>query len=309
MFSWIVEGRLEESKQQLWNSRVPKRGEMMRRQVSISFACLLIFGLSSVSFAANRVSTSAYSSNQSSPNSDAAAEREFLALANRARADAGVPPLQADEGLTQAARAHSAAMAERRQLSHQLPGEPGLSERIAATSHLLLDQSGENVAYAGSVTQAQNGLMHSPPHRENLLNPAYNLVGIGVAWSGTLLYVTQDFGHGLRTYSVAQAEDLAAKSLGEVRRVAHLPNLTRADNTDAREVSCAMSRADSVNTPAPRDSGIFVLRYTTMQPEVIPSSAQQVIDNPRTQSFAVGVCYARTNTYPSGVYWFTLILY
>src|SRR5271166_3659124 len=63
---------------------------------------------------------------------DAEAERQLFDLANQARAQAGVAPLQMDEGLTQAARAHAAEMARQQQLSHQFADEPALAERLAA---------------------------------------------------------------------------------------------------------------------------------------------------------------------------------
>src|SRR5713101_1501855 len=81
-----------------------------------------------------------------SNDADAEAERQLFDLANQARAQAGLPPLQPDEGLTQAARTHADAMAAKEQLSHQLPGEPSLTQRLAADSTLHLDHAGENVA-------------------------------------------------------------------------------------------------------------------------------------------------------------------
>lgn len=59
---------------------------------------------------------------------DSQAERQLLDLANQARAEAGLTPLQSDEGLTRAARKHSALMASQKRLSHDLPGA-----RVAAT--------------------------------------------------------------------------------------------------------------------------------------------------------------------------------
>ncbi|MFZ0285487.1 MAG: CAP domain-containing protein [Terriglobales bacterium] len=238
---------------------------------------------------------------------DADAERDFLRLANEARAQAGLAPLQADPGMTQAARIHAAAMGEQQQLSHQLPGEPALGQRLAANCSLHLDHAGENVGFAGSVAQAHEGFMHSPPHRENLLNPAYNIAGIGVVWNGFVLYVTEDFGHSLPTDSVPEAEEAIAEIVARTRREAAMKPLQRIDNATAKTVACSMAQADSMNTPAPRDHAI--LRYTTMRPENVPDSAAQVIDDRRARGFAIGTCYARTPTYPSGAYWVTLILY
>jgi uncharacterized protein YkwD len=36
--------------------------------------------------------------------------------------------------------------------------------------------------------------MLSPHHRENLLNPDYNVVGFAVVRNGNTIYVTEDFG-------------------------------------------------------------------------------------------------------------------
>ena len=238
---------------------------------------------------------------------DSNAERELLRLANESRARAGAPPLREDPGMTQAARTHTAAMMRRQQLSHQFPGEPGLMPRVTASCSLHLDQAAENVASSGSAAGAHDGLMHSPPHRENLLNPAYNVVGIGAMWNGNVLYVTEDFAHSLPTYSEADAEKAVAESVARTRRDAGMRGLRWIENAAARTTACAMARADSIDVSGP--PGHTNLRYTTMRPENLPSSAARVIDDPGTQGFAVGSCYARTVSYPSGVYWVALIFY
>jgi uncharacterized protein YkwD len=125
---------------------------------------------------------------------DSPAERQLLTLANQARAEAGVAPLELEEGLARAARRHSALMASEKQLSHDLPGEPSLPQRLAATSTLELGAEGENVGYAASVAEVHRGFMQSPHHRENLLNPDYNVAGFAAVRDGNRVYVTEDFG-------------------------------------------------------------------------------------------------------------------
>lgn len=237
---------------------------------------------------------------------DIAAERELLDMANQARALAGVSPLQLDEGLTQAAREHAAEMAAQGQLSHQFPGEASLAQRLAANSTLHLDHAGENVSLASTVDQAQESLMQSPPHRENLLNPAYNVAGFGVFRNGTALYVAQDFGHSLLTVSAQQAEDTVAEGVARMRSSRNLPPLQRTDGGAAQTAACKMARADALTGPMP--TGHSILRYTTMQPETLPSGAAKAIEDRGPRTFSVGTCYARTATYPSGVYWVVLIL-
>ncbi len=71
---------------------------------------------------------------QDAGSESAAAEQELFRMTNRDRAEAGLPELEWNEWLAQAARKHAAEMARRGRLSHQFPGEPGLRDRIAATS-------------------------------------------------------------------------------------------------------------------------------------------------------------------------------
>ncbi|MBI3644602.1 MAG: CAP domain-containing protein [Acidobacteriales bacterium] len=127
---------------------------------------------------------------------DYAAESALLDLANQRRKEAGVAPLRMDESLNEAARAHARLMVDRQQLSHQFDGEPSLMPRLRE-SGLQLNQAGENVAYNSSAEQAFETLMQSAPHRQNLLDPDFNSVGIAAVWNEGRLYVVQDFAHQL----------------------------------------------------------------------------------------------------------------
>jgi uncharacterized protein YkwD len=127
---------------------------------------------------------------------DTAAESALLDLANQSRRQSGLPPLRMDDSLRDAARAHARIMVSRQQLSHRFSGEPTLMERLLDTG-IHLDQVGENVAYHSSVEKAFSALMNSAPHRENLLDPHFNLAGFAAYWNDGRLYVVQDFAHSL----------------------------------------------------------------------------------------------------------------
>jgi uncharacterized protein YkwD len=281
----------------------------MARTLIASLAIVLAAGMATLavppSLAAEQPDVATNS--QPSPTYDTEAERQLLDMANRERAKAGLPPLQKDEGLTQAARAHGSAMAAQQKLSHQLSGEPNLEHRLAANTKTQLDQAGENVAFAPTVERAQDSLMHSPPHRANLLNAGYNVAGFSVVRSGSLLYVTQDFGHSLTTYSDEEAEVLIGRSVDRMRARTHLPGLQRMDGKEAALTACAMAEADSLRTPA--RSAREVLRYTTSDPKVIPENSSRAIQNRAVRSFAVGSCYARTRSRPTGMYWVAILFY
>jgi len=242
---------------------------------------------------------------------DSEAERKLFELANQARAQAGLTPLRTDEGLTEAARQHAAAIAERQQLSHQLPGEAPLAQRLTASTNLHLERGGENVATAATVDQIYASLMRSAPHRENLLNPSFNVAGFGVVRNGYLLFVTQDFGEGRATYSTQASEDLAAASVAQMREQKRLSGLQRLNNGAAQAAACSMAQANSINTPMSREMARsrYLLRYTSNQPQSLPTSAPRAISDRGIRAFAVGSCYARTASYPNGVYWVALMFY
>jgi len=240
---------------------------------------------------------------------DAAAERELLALTNRARARAELPPLRPDPGLTQAAREHAAAMAAHRQLSHQFAGELDLARRLGTVA-LHLDEAAENVALGDSPDRAHEGLMNSPPHRENLLHPAYNIAGFGVVRRGSTLYVVEDFGHSLPVFSAQQAADLVAKSVTGARGDARLPALQRRDGSSFQPEACSSARGNLVRTAAtPPPQSRYIFRYTAMQPEALPAITGRAITDSEIHAFAVGACYAHSDRYPDGVYSMMLVFY
>jgi uncharacterized protein YkwD len=241
---------------------------------------------------------------------EAQTEQQLLVLANQSRKQAGAPPLTLDIGLSQAARTHARAMLKAQELSHQFDGEPSLPERLAAATHLHLEQVGENVALDYDAVHAHEHLMHSPPHRANLLNPAYNVVGMGVVRSGDGLYIVQDFGHALPNYSAAEVKDRVAAAVNQSRQQAGQPELPRHDLPAVDDAACSMARADKLETAsvqqlAPR---AIVLTYTSLDPKTLPAGAGHALASRTLHSFSVGACYSRTETYPTGVYWIVLLL-
>lgn len=244
----------------------------------------------------------------SAPAFETDAEHQLLEMANAERVRVGLAPLKMDDGLVRAARAHAVKMAAQEELSHQFSGEPALGDRISANSTLHLDREGENVASAPDPEDAHRALMASPPHRDNLLSPKFNVAGIGVVRKGAKLYVAQDFGDSIATISVQKAEELVAASVEQLRSQAHMPRLARVSNGSTEASACAMAQADSLSAAAP-PSGAYTLRYTSMQPEQLPSNISKVIAQRGLKTYSAGTCYARTLKYPNGAYWVVLIFY
>ncbi|HMG99788.1 MAG TPA: CAP domain-containing protein [Terriglobales bacterium] len=279
----------------------------MKRALTAALAIFLIGGPASAKTRKPKPAAFVASVAQFSFAYEADAENQLFALANQVRAEAGVPAFQRDEGLTQAAREHAAAMAAQQQLSHQFSGEASVQQRLTAATPLHIDRAGENVAYAATADQAHDNLMHSPPHRENLLNPAYNVAGFGVVRSGDSLYVVQDFAHGSQINSSQQSENMVAENVMRMREKSDRSPLQRLDGSGVRAVACSMAQADSLNVSS--NPGQYFLRYTSMQPETLPASAAKTIADRGLRAFAVGACYAQTVSYPGGVYWIAVVFY
>ena len=120
-------------------------------------------------------------------------EAQMLELVNRERAANGLAPLEADPELAEVARRHSADMFARGYFSHHTPDGKDPFDRIRQAD-VSFRTAGENLALAPSLQIAHTGLMNSPGHRANILNPQFGRVGIGVLDGGRRgLMVTQNF--------------------------------------------------------------------------------------------------------------------
>jgi uncharacterized protein YkwD len=240
----------------------------------------------------------------------AAAEQELFRMINHERAQAGVVELQWNEWLAQAARKHAEEMARRGQLSHQFPGEPGLRDRLAATS-LRFNASAENVAFGPTPAGINDDWMHSPGHRANILDPAYNAIGVAVARHGDEFYAVTDFAHSVPSLSASELEDAVASAINQARKAHSLPALPRRLDPTLRQFACEMAKNDRLNTSAllGRANVSASLAFTDPDPANIGSRFRNVANVTTSKAFAVGACFARSNTYVEGTNWIVVAFY
>jgi uncharacterized protein YkwD len=205
-------------------------------------------------------------------------ESMLLDAANHSRASAGLPPLQWDASLANAARQHAVRMAQMNTLSHQLPGEVAVQARATQTGARFSVIS-ENVAEGTSVLGLHTQWMNSPPHRANLLDRDVNAVGIAVVHSGGVLFAVEDFAAVVPLLSLETQEIQVGSQL--VARGLHLVNATQ----DARR-TCDMDRGWSGQRPA------SVLRYETPDLSRLPADIDQKLRGGNYHTAAVGACEA-----------------
>ena len=120
-------------------------------------------------------------------------EQKAVLLLNEDRRSAGLEPLKINLKLSKLAADYSLDMNKRRFFSHVDPDGKDPFERMAAIG-VDFPNAGENIAISPDVETAHKMLMDSPLHRENILQPKYTEIGIGVRPdSRGGVYLVQEF--------------------------------------------------------------------------------------------------------------------
>jgi uncharacterized protein YkwD len=204
------------------------------------------------------------------------AERALFDDLNRERSAQGLPALQWDAALASAAREHASRMAQRNVLSHQLPGEPQIQDR-ATQAGARFTTIAENIAVAPNSATIHSAWMQSPHHRENILDPELNGVGIGVVKGRDGLFAVQDFSQAVANLDFKQQEQQIIANLN-----VHGMLATRATN-DARK-TCELDRGFSGTRP------LSVTRFETADLTKLPFDLEQKLRSGRYRSASVGAC-------------------
>ncbi len=114
---------------------------------------------------------------------DEASETQMLQMVNAERAKVGADPLVWNPSVVPVARAHAKDMWERHYFSHYSPEGKDVGDRLNAAK-VSYSLAGENLALAPTLQTAHTGLMNSEGHRENILEPRFKKLGVGVIDNG-----------------------------------------------------------------------------------------------------------------------------
>lgn len=209
---------------------------------------------------------------------------QLFAMGNQARAAQGLRPLEWDPALAAAALDHCVRMAAEGELSHQYVGEPDLSERAGhAGAHFSLVE--ENVAEGYAPASIHQAWMNSPLHRENLLNPEVDRVGLAVVARGNTLYAVVDFAHEVRVLNAEQVE-AAVANLVQATGVA-----ARGNSVGAR-LACAQDHGLPVSLDNRRPE--FIMRWQDAELSHLPESLLDRIGTGKYKEAAVGSCSSQS---------------
>jgi len=136
------------------------------------------------------------------------AERMMFQMINRSRRQAGLAELEYDERLAGVARAHSEDMRRNGFFAHVSPTQGDLTQRMKRAG-IKARAFTENLSTNLDLGAAHQGLMDSPGHRKNILDPDATDVGVGIVRRDEdQLIIVVNFSQAFPTYDTeATASD------------------------------------------------------------------------------------------------------
>jgi Cysteine-rich secretory protein family len=256
--------------------------------VKLLFHCAFIFLLTSAQAAEG-------------PRSISSAEKRVFEELNTERVSHGLLPLQWDDHAAGAARAHAQLLAENGKLSHQFSGENSLPERLGVTG-VRFTVSAENVARTEFIEDVHPALMASAGHRANILNTAYNAVGIGVVEEKGKIYVTQDFIFLVPAYSETQFKSAFAEAFNLARKSKGIRPLDAREDATLHELACTTD-GNAVKL-SDRVFGVSaVVVFTSSDPHHLPPEMNPRVANVDFHRMNYGVCFRPDQEHGYANFW------
>ncbi len=228
-----------------------------------------------------------------------AASEQVFALANQARARAGVGRLEWDPALAAAALKHCQRMAAEGPIAHRYGGEADLSDRAAqAGAHFSVIE--ENVAIGPSADAIHEEWMQSPGHRQNLLSPEVDHVGVAIVAARGVLYAVADYSRAVQQMGASQVE-------AQVTALVRASGVTILQDPSVARAACTMDDG------MPRASGgmqpRFIMRWQDADLSHLPQQLVGRLQTGRYRAADVGACSAQGVEGSFTAYRIAVILY
>jgi Cysteine-rich secretory protein family len=208
-------------------------------------------------------------------------EQRIFDLTNQDRIAQGLQPLHWDRPLAAAAAVHVDRMKDQRTLSHQYPGEPDLQAR-AAQAGAHFQAIAENIAMGPSAEAIEKQWMNSVPHRQNILDPQMNAIGIAVVEKDGYLYAVEDFASANQALSREEVE----QKVGELLRQQKIDPSAPAK---IGEEACEMQ--DGIPADASQAGQVkAVMRFQTPDLSKLPDQVMQQLSSGQFTRASAGAC-------------------
>jgi uncharacterized protein YkwD len=240
-----------------------------------------------------------------------AIERALFELINKERAARDLPALKLSSSLSDVARKHSEEMARLGRLGHESAAGGLLNERLkrAGIPNVL---NAENVVRSTSFDPAfiHEAVMRSEGHRENILLPGVDEVGVGVVRGPRGdYYITQDLIRSVTWLDEAAVRAAIAAALADVRRSQGLPPLLVLEELSLKADAFARLKAEGRPIPPlPPEFGAARIEFFS-GPDLDQIGAAVRDKAQETYRMAgFGVHVGPTGVFPAGAYQVCLVL-
>lgn len=242
-------------------------------------------------------------------------EKRIFERVNKERAERNIALLRLSPALSSLARRHSRDMAAHLDLSHLSSSGKTYLERLVADK-FYFGNIGENVARSETFLDESihQKLMESTKHSENILDPDFDEIGVGVVYQkGVGYFITQDF---LQSVKIEEAEQVAEDIRRQIQglRTDYLkPSLVfyEVADTFARRVSMKKAK-EGTFPPIPEAFGeALIYFYSTpfASQLVTGDEIKPIILSEDYTEGGLGVWFGRNDGYPGGAYFITLIFF
>jgi len=203
-------------------------------------------------------------------------------------------------------------MANQGEPSHLSSNGKTLTDRLEDTGLFYVD-AGENVAFSETFMAEfiHKELFESKEHRENILDPDYTQIGIGVIHlENKGYYVTQDFLRPLVQKSNKEVGRIILERINKERHLAELPPLERWREAERFAQNLAEKKAQVLPLPdIPPEFGetlvVFLSTPRLNQEEFLFKDAV----DPEYNRGTLGIWFGKNRDYPGGVYALALLLF
>ena len=242
------------------------------------------------------------------------AEQQMLEMINQERAQAGLKKLRFDERLADVARGHSSDMVRNKFFAHVSPTHGDLAARMKR-ARLKASSFTENLAANRTLQGAHEGLMNSPGHRKNILDPLVDRVGIGIARNlDETITVTQNFARDFVNFDTTALERAFLDAVNEARGKKYLSRLTTdADLTRiALENSTSMGRKNALSharaTELLRAAKLPYAVQMRVAKSVAPPKTEQIPALLEKKARRVGIAIVQTSRNGEKPLWITVLV-
>jgi uncharacterized protein YkwD len=236
---------------------------------------------------------------------------ELLHLINRERKNRGMNNLKLKREMDIIAQKHSLKMAKARKMSHYFPAYKSLKKRMIE-ANLFFILVGENLAFSDfpAAEFIHDGLMESPEHRKNILQPKFTHCGLGIVRTDKNIYVTQIYAQLFNGYPESEIEFRLKEDLEQwfVKSFNYRFVFHRQSQNKVRQIAQRNLTRRPVKSSARYNTDYFQLSIIYPDLEVIKNRIKEEMTKFNLEALSVGIAVGRNKTYPGGAHSVTAFL-